>query len=127
MPADNTGKRADHLKFTGRILFLTEDTSLVRRQLEAAGDDAATVAQAGGPQQLLRPVEHVRLIEKDALQRPIRGKQRGEEGPEAAADVDEPLEPAEVIGLEQRCVRPAGQSHHRRVEDGTRRYCRIGQ
>ena len=86
---------------------------------EAAGDDAAAVGQAGGPQQLLRPVEHVRLIEKDAVQRLIRGKQRGEEGPEAAADVDEPPEPAEVIGLEQRCIRPAGQSHHRRVEDGT--------
>src|SRR5437016_8652032 len=40
MPADNTVNRADHLKFTGRILFLTEDTSLIRRQLEAAGDDA---------------------------------------------------------------------------------------
>src|SRR5438105_6017910 len=40
MPADNPGKRADHLKFTGRILFLTEDTSLVRQQLEATGDDA---------------------------------------------------------------------------------------
>jgi 3-isopropylmalate/(R)-2-methylmalate dehydratase large subunit len=38
MPTDNPGKRADHLKFTGRILFLTEDTSLVRQQLEAAGD-----------------------------------------------------------------------------------------
>jgi 3-isopropylmalate/(R)-2-methylmalate dehydratase large subunit len=27
-------------KFPGRILFLTEDTSLIRRQLEASGDDA---------------------------------------------------------------------------------------
>ena len=27
------------LKFTGRILFLTEDTSLIRQQLEATGDD----------------------------------------------------------------------------------------
>src|SRR5216117_2882633 len=40
MSTDNPGKRADQLKFTGRILFLTEDTSLVRRQLEAAGDEA---------------------------------------------------------------------------------------
>ncbi len=28
-------KRPDHIKFTGRILFLTEDTALIRRQLEA--------------------------------------------------------------------------------------------
>ncbi|MEP6919729.1 MAG: aconitase family protein [bacterium] len=38
-------KRPDHLKFTGRILFLTEDTSLIRRQLEAmtgrGGEDTA--------------------------------------------------------------------------------------
>jgi 3-isopropylmalate/(R)-2-methylmalate dehydratase large subunit len=33
-------KRADHLKFNGRILFLTEDTSLIRQQLEANGDQA---------------------------------------------------------------------------------------
>ena len=31
--------RADHLKFTGRILFLTDDTSLIRQQLEAEGDE----------------------------------------------------------------------------------------
>jgi len=30
-------KRSDRLKFAGRILFLTEDTSLIRRQLE--GED----------------------------------------------------------------------------------------
>lgn len=35
MTSQPVGKRADHLKFTGRILFLTEDTSLIRRQLEA--------------------------------------------------------------------------------------------
>jgi 3-isopropylmalate/(R)-2-methylmalate dehydratase large subunit len=29
-----------HLRFEGRILFLTEDTSLIRQQLEASGDDA---------------------------------------------------------------------------------------
>jgi 3-isopropylmalate/(R)-2-methylmalate dehydratase large subunit len=34
-------RRPDHIKFSGRILFLTEDTGLIRRQLEAAGDDAA--------------------------------------------------------------------------------------
>jgi 3-isopropylmalate/(R)-2-methylmalate dehydratase large subunit len=33
-------KRADQIRFTGRILFLTEDTSLIRRQLEATGDEA---------------------------------------------------------------------------------------
>ena len=27
-------------KFEGRVLFLTEDTSLIRRQLEAVGDEA---------------------------------------------------------------------------------------
>jgi 3-isopropylmalate/(R)-2-methylmalate dehydratase large subunit len=34
-------KRATNPKFTGRILFLTEDTSLIRQQLEAAGDERA--------------------------------------------------------------------------------------
>jgi 3-isopropylmalate/(R)-2-methylmalate dehydratase large subunit len=34
-------RRPDHIKFSGRILFLTEDTGLIRRQLEAAGEDAA--------------------------------------------------------------------------------------
>ena len=35
-------KRADQIRFSGRILFLTEDTSLIRRQLEApaASDEA---------------------------------------------------------------------------------------
>jgi 3-isopropylmalate/(R)-2-methylmalate dehydratase large subunit len=32
-------KRATNPKFTGRILFLTEDTSLIRQQLEAKGDE----------------------------------------------------------------------------------------
>src|SRR5438876_6571378 len=40
MSADRFAKRVDHLKFIGRILFLTEDTSLVRRQFEATGDGA---------------------------------------------------------------------------------------
>src|SRR5256712_11478428 len=34
------GKRNDRVRFDGRILFLTEDTALVRQQLEAAGDEA---------------------------------------------------------------------------------------
>ena len=33
-------RRDDRVKFDGRILFLTEDTSLIRRQLEAAAGDA---------------------------------------------------------------------------------------
>src|SRR5512132_4268745 len=38
MTADKT-VRPDKLKFTGRILFLTDDTSLIRQQLEAVGDE----------------------------------------------------------------------------------------
>src|SRR6476646_10698437 len=34
-------RRPDHIKFSGRILFLTEDTSLIRQQLEANSDPAA--------------------------------------------------------------------------------------
>ena len=33
-------KRSDHISFDGRILFLTEDTSLIRQQLEARGAEA---------------------------------------------------------------------------------------
>src|SRR2546421_2233003 len=36
-------KRANQIRFTGRILFLTEDTSLIRRQLEATGDEAKRI------------------------------------------------------------------------------------
>ncbi|HEY5885985.1 MAG TPA: aconitase family protein [Pyrinomonadaceae bacterium] len=36
-------KLPDHLKFTGRILFLTEDTSLIRQQLEAQGEERERV------------------------------------------------------------------------------------
>ena len=36
-------KRASNIKFTGRILFLTEDTSLIRQQLEAAGAEAKAI------------------------------------------------------------------------------------
>lgn len=33
-------KHLEQISFDGRILFLTEDTTLIRRQLEAAGDEA---------------------------------------------------------------------------------------
>jgi 3-isopropylmalate/(R)-2-methylmalate dehydratase large subunit len=33
-------QRPDKVRFNGRTLFLTEDTSLIRRQLEATGDTA---------------------------------------------------------------------------------------
>src|SRR6476661_7737664 len=36
-------RRPDHIKFSGRILFLTDDTSLIRQQLEATGEEAATL------------------------------------------------------------------------------------
>jgi 3-isopropylmalate/(R)-2-methylmalate dehydratase large subunit len=37
-------RRPENIKFSGRILFLTEDTSLIRRQLEAR-DEAATTLE----------------------------------------------------------------------------------
>ena len=40
---DKTDRRPDHIKFQGRILFLTEDTSLIRQQLEATGEAAAAL------------------------------------------------------------------------------------
>jgi 3-isopropylmalate/(R)-2-methylmalate dehydratase large subunit len=40
MASETHEKRAGQLKFEGRILFLTEDTSLIRQQLEATGDEA---------------------------------------------------------------------------------------
>jgi 3-isopropylmalate/(R)-2-methylmalate dehydratase large subunit len=40
MPSETHTKRAGQLKFEGRILFLTEDTSLIRQQLEASGVEA---------------------------------------------------------------------------------------
>src|SRR5256714_778892 len=40
MPADQMTKRDEQVKFDGRILFLTEDTSLIRQQLEATGTAA---------------------------------------------------------------------------------------
>ena len=33
-------RRPEHIKFSGRILFLTDDTSLIRQQLEAEGEAA---------------------------------------------------------------------------------------
>src|SRR5258708_3866890 len=38
--------RAPQMKFTGRILFLTEDTSLIRQQIEATGDEAKALEDA---------------------------------------------------------------------------------
>jgi 3-isopropylmalate/(R)-2-methylmalate dehydratase large subunit len=40
MSANRSEKRSDQIKFQGRVLFLTEDTSLIRQQLEATGDQA---------------------------------------------------------------------------------------
>src|SRR6266542_1237545 len=39
MSSDKASQLPGRLKFTGRILFLTEDTSLIRRQLEAGDDE----------------------------------------------------------------------------------------
>ena len=39
MTEENTVKRPESITFKGRILFLTEDTSLIRQQLEAEGDE----------------------------------------------------------------------------------------
>jgi len=36
-------RRPDHIKFSGRILFLTDDTALIRQQLEATGDEATAL------------------------------------------------------------------------------------
>src|SRR5918911_443060 len=38
MTAEKIAKRPQSIKFDGRILFLTEDTSLIRRQLESGED-----------------------------------------------------------------------------------------
>src|SRR5205814_10702029 len=40
MSTDKISTRANRVEFHGRILFLTEDISLIRRQLEATGDEA---------------------------------------------------------------------------------------
>src|SRR5438093_1696822 len=45
--------RPDHIKFSGRILFLTEDASLIRQQLEANADqDAASQLESELTQRL---------------------------------------------------------------------------
>jgi 3-isopropylmalate/(R)-2-methylmalate dehydratase large subunit len=41
MSSQSIGKRPERISFAGRILFLTEDTALIRRQLEAGADAAA--------------------------------------------------------------------------------------
>src|SRR5437660_11585966 len=38
MTAEKTTKRPERIRFDGRVLFLTEDTSLIRRQLEGGED-----------------------------------------------------------------------------------------
>src|SRR6266852_6078591 len=43
MPTDKFARRNHQVKFDGRILFLTEDTSLIRRQLEAGGAEAKAI------------------------------------------------------------------------------------
>ncbi|HEY0347108.1 MAG TPA: aconitase family protein [Pyrinomonadaceae bacterium] len=43
MSTEKIESRPDHIKFKGRILFLTEDTSIIRRQLEASGDEAKRI------------------------------------------------------------------------------------
>ena len=40
MLTDAINEQPRMVKFQGRILFLTEDTSLIRQQLEATGDEA---------------------------------------------------------------------------------------
>ena len=42
MTAEPFERRPDHIKFSGRILFLTEDISLIRRQLEAGTGNGET-------------------------------------------------------------------------------------
>ncbi len=41
MAAGNNSRRPDLMRFEGRILFLTDDTTLIRAQLEAEGHNAA--------------------------------------------------------------------------------------
>src|SRR3954463_16000454 len=47
---DAIAKRSDRLKFEGRILFLTEDTSLIRRQLEGEDLEAELAARLAADQ-----------------------------------------------------------------------------
>ena len=48
-----TDTRPENIKFSGRILFLTDDTALIRQQLEASGD-AATALEADLAARLLK-------------------------------------------------------------------------
>ena len=43
MTADKSFRRSNTVKISGRILFLTEDTSLIRQQLEAEGDERSRI------------------------------------------------------------------------------------
>src|SRR6266404_1794171 len=43
MSSDKVSQLPEKVSFTGRILFLTEDTSLIRQQLEAEGDEAGRI------------------------------------------------------------------------------------
>src|SRR5882724_7919845 len=52
MTEEHDLKRPAHVSFAGRILFLTEDTSLIRRQLAASGE-SATELEAELAQRLL--------------------------------------------------------------------------
>lgn len=45
MTAEMNKRLADEIEFSGRILFLTDDTSLIRQQLEASGIDASSIEQ----------------------------------------------------------------------------------
>ena len=48
-----TSTRPEHIKFSGRILFLTDDTTLIRQQLEASGE-AATALETKLANRLLK-------------------------------------------------------------------------
>jgi len=43
MTVENISRQPDQIKFTGRILFLTEDTALIRQQLEAQGEQRGRI------------------------------------------------------------------------------------
>jgi len=43
MTISEFARRSQVIKFAGRILFLTDDTSLIRKQLEATGDEARAI------------------------------------------------------------------------------------
>src|SRR6266403_4501682 len=45
MSSSGITKRPDNVRIAGRILFLTEDTSLIRQQLEARGDEAKALEE----------------------------------------------------------------------------------